>query len=438
MRNLLMLLVLGLLLVACDANGLPVTSNPASGVSAASQQRSADNALQQAQQQQDVASASAIRETEQAQAADNARALAAAATAQVMDAARAQLTADAQVMLADQQQAQATAMVQVQLTQQVVQANEAKATLDARAVLLAQQNIQATATEQAQAAQQAAQSIEAKATVDARGVLLVQQQAQATATAEAMQREGVTAKLADSNSRVQSDTMLFLIPLGAVIVFGLVLVLGVKYVSGLIDRANEKRRLENHKLALITAMFKPHDETVVFVDVPAALPLLNSPADEAAADKVAADEAAADEVTAGKAAAGEAYDPGEAFASLDAEPPALVILSNNDPRLPDRAEDREEAARCKLVMRLLRDAIGHTQAHSNHIPSAIQLGWPTRAWAVAVAILRPYGVETLQGGQSQSGTYLLGQYSTLQALYIAIGERRLNLYPPVTEGALSG
>ena len=345
-----------------------------------------------------------------------------------MDAARAQLTADAQVMLADQQQAQATAMVQVQLTQQVVQANEAKATLDARAVLLAQQNIQATATEQAQAAQQAAQSIEAKATVDARGVLLVQQQAQATATAEAMQREGVTAKLADSNSRVQSDTMLFLIPLGAVIVFGLVLVLGVKYISGLIDRANEKRRLENHKLALITAMFKPHDETVVFVDVPAALPLLNSPADEAAADKVAADEAAAD----------EDYDPGEAFASLDAEPPALVILSNNDPRLPDRAEDREEAARCKLVMRLLRDAIGHTQAHSNHIPSAIQLGWPTRAWAVAVAILRPYGVETLQGGQSQSGTYLLGQYSTLQALYIAIGERRLNLYPPVTEGALSG
>jgi len=112
-----------------------------------------------------------------------------------------------------------------------------------------------------------------------------------------------------------------------------------------------------------------------------------------------------------------------------------VILSNGDPRLPDRAEAREEAARCKLVMKLLRDAIGHTQTHSNRIPSAAQLGWPTRAWAIAVAILRPYGVETLEG--SEGGTYLVGEYPTLQALYIAMGERRLNLYPPSAGGALS-
>ena len=452
MRNFLMLLMLGLLLAACGENGTSISS-PASGVSAASQQRSADNALQQAQQQQDVASASAARETAQAQAADNAQALAATATAQVMDAARARLTEDAQVMLAAQQQAQATAMVQIQLTQQAVQANEAKATVaaqavllgqqnvqatatdqamfaqkaaqvieakatvDARAVLLVQQNVQATATDQAMSVQQAAQVIEAKATVDARGALLVQQQDQATATAEAMQREGVTAALADSNSRVQSDTLLFLIPIGAVIVFGLILVFGVKYISGLIDRANERRSLENHRLALITALVKDHNETLVFVDDPAAQPRLNRPVDE---------------VVTGDVAAGEVYDPGEAFASLDTEPPsALVILSNADPRLPDRPEDREEAARCKLVMRLLRDAIGQTQTHSNHIPSAAQLGWPTRAWAVAVAILRPYGVETLHG--SQGGTYLLGQYSTLQALYIAIGERRLNLYPPTVD-----
>ena len=449
MRNFLMLLMLGLLLAACGENG---TSMPVSGDTAASQQRSADNALQQAQQQQDVASASAARETAQAQTADNARALAAVATTQVMDAVRVQLTEDAQVMLAAQQQAQATAMVQIQLTQQAVQANEAKATVaaqavllgqqnvqatatdqamfaqkaaqvieakatvDARAVLLVQQNVQATATDQAMSVQQAAQVIEAKATVDARGALLVQQQDQATATAEAMQREGVTAALADSNSRVQSDTLLFLIPIGAVIVFGLILVFGVKYISGLIDRANERRSLENHRLALITALVKDHNETLVFVDDPATRALLNMPADEVAA--------------------GEVYDPGAAFASLaspiDAEaPPALVILSNNDPRLPDRAEDREEAARCKLVMRLLRDAIGQTQTHSNHIPSAAQLGWPTRAWSVAVAILRPYGVETLHG--SQGGTYLLGQYATLQALYIAIGERRLNLYPPAAD-----
>ena len=71
-------------------------------------------------------------------------------------------------------------------------------------------------------------------------------------------------------------------------------------------------------------------------------------------------------------------------------------------------------------MKLLRDAIGHTQEHSNHIPSAVQLGWAANAWAIAVAILRPYGVETLPG--DEGGTYLVGEYPTLQALYIAMGE----------------
>lgn len=422
MRNFLILLALGLLLVACDVNGT-LTSNPVSGDSAASQQRSADNALQQAQQQQAAASAAMVRETAQAQAADNAQAIAAAATAQVADAARARLalTADAQAMLAAQQQSQATATVQAQFAQQAAQANEAKATVDAQAMLAAKQQAQATATDQAMFAQQAAQAIEAKATVDARAVLLVQQQAQATATAEAMQREGVTAVLADSNSRVQSETMSWLIPIGAAIAFGLVLVLGAKYIGGLIDRANERRSLENQKLALITTLFKTHNETLVFVDEAAPRLRLNTPAD-------------------GEIAAGDVYDPGEAFDSLsspiDAEaPPAIVIVSNGDPRLPDRAEAREEAARCKLAMKLLRDAIDHTRTHSNRIPSAAQLGWPTRAWAIAVAILRPYGVETLQG--SEGGTYLVGQYPTLQELYIAIGERRINLYSPAAEGAVS-
>jgi hypothetical protein len=232
-----------------------------------------------------------------------------------------------------------------------------------------------------------------------------------------MQREGVTAVQAASASRQQSETLSQLIPIGAVIAFGLVLVLGAKYIGGLIDRANERRSLENQKLALITTLFKTHNETLVFVDDAAPWPRLNMPAD------------------------GEVYDPGETFASLsspiDAEaPPAIVILSNGDPLLPDQAEAREEAARCKLAMKLLRDAIGHTQTHSNRIPSAAQLGWPARAWAIAVAILRPYGVETLQG--SEGGTYLVGQYPTLQALYIAMGERRLNLYPPSAGDALSG
>jgi hypothetical protein len=263
-------------------------------------------------------------------------------------------------------------------------------------------------------AQQAAQAVEAKATLDARAVLLVQQQAQATATAEAMQREGVTAVQAADASRQQSEMLVWLIPLGAIIAFGLVLVLGAKYIGGLIDRANERRSLENQKLALMTTLFKTPTETLVFVDGAAPRPRLNPPAD-------------------GEIATGDIYAPAEVPADLSAPidadaPPAIVILSNGDPQLPDRAETREEAARCKLTMKLLRDAIDHTRAHSNRIPSAAQLGWPARAWAIAVAILRPYGVETLQG--SEGGTYLVGEYPTLQALYIVIGERRMNLYPP--------
>ena len=452
MKKFVFVLVL-LVLVALYVNGF-LTSNPVPDGSAASQQHLADDALQQAQQQQAAAGAAAAGETAQAQAADNARALAAAATAQAVEATRARLalTADTQAMLAAQQQAQATATVQAQIAQQAAQANEAQATVEARAVLqlqqqaqttatsqamfaqqaaqaieaqatvearavlLAQQQAQMTATDQAMFAQQAAQAVEAQATVDARAVLLVQQQTGATVTAEAMQREGVTAVQAASASRQQNETLSQLIPIGAVIAFGLVLVLGAKYIGGLIDRANERRSLENQKLALITTLFKTHNETLVFVDDATPWPRLNMPAD------------------------GDGYDPGEDFASLsssiDAEaPPALVILSNGDPRLPDRAEAREEAARCKLVMKLLRDAIGHTQTHSNCIPSAAQLGWPARAWAIAVAILRPYGVETLAG--SEGGTYLVGQYPTLQALYIAMGERRLNLYPPTVGSALN-
>lgn len=436
MKNVVLLLAMGLLVLgACYANG-NLASEPVSGGSAASQQRSADNALLQAQQQQDSASAAAVQETAEAQAVDNARAFAAAATAQVIEAARVRvvLTSDAQALLVAQQQAQATATIQAQLAQQAAQSIEAKATVDARAVLLAQQQVQAkatvdaqavllaqqqsqaTATTQAQFAQQAAQSIEAKATVDARAVLLVQQQAQATATAEGLQRDGLTSILADSNTRVQGETMAWLIPIGAAAAFGLVLVLGAKYFGGLIDRANDRRLLENQKLALITTLFKTPTETMVFIDEAAPPPRLTPPA-----------------VDGGD-------DPNADFASLstaiDAEaPPAIVILSNGDPQLPDRAEIREAAARYKLAMRLLRDAINHTQLHANRIPSALQLGWPAKAWAIAVAILRPYGVETLQG--SEGGTYLVGQYPTLQALYIALGEIRMNLYPPKAEGVPS-
>ena len=376
MKKFLIAFALLLLFAVWYMNGT-TTSNHASGPITVLPQPLAVDALQQTQQQQ------------------------AAVTAQD-DAVRVQLTADAQALLAAQQQAQATATVQAQFVQQAVQANEAQATIEARAVLAAQQDAQATVTNQAMFAQQAAQANEAKATVDTRAVLLVQQQAQATTTAEAMQRESVTAVQAASASRQQSETLAWLIPIGAVIVFGVAVVLGTKYISGLIDRANERRSLKNRKLDLITTRLETHDETLALVDDPAVQPLLNLLTD------------------------GEGANPGEAFANLslpiDTEVlPAAVILPLDDDPLPlDQEEAREAAARHKLVMKLLRDAIGHTQEHSNHIPSAVQLGWAANAWAIAVAILRPYGVETLSG--DEDGTYLVGEYPTLQALYIAMGE----------------
>ena len=370
--------------------------------------------MQQAQQLEADAHAAAVNETAQARAANGVLALAATATAQALRVARTQLamTADA---------ANFPSTRSAMFARQTAQAIEVQATADARAMLLAQQQAQATATAQAMSAQQTAQAIEAKATIDARAMLLAQQQAQATATAQAMQRAGVTAEQVASASQRQSELMSWLIPIVAAIAFGLVLLLGAKFIGGMIDAANERRSLENHRLALLGTLFEAPTETIVFADDPqtgfATPQLLNTPDN------------------------GTGYGTSSSVAShapmIDTEaPPAIVILSNGDKMLPDRAETREEAARCKLAMKLIRDAINHVGAQSNRIPPAARLGWPVGAWTIAVAILRPYGVEILQG--IDGGTFLVGQYPTLQALYIAIGERRLTLYPPSAESVANG
>ncbi|MBN1887560.1 MAG: hypothetical protein JW850_06205 [Thermoflexales bacterium] len=401
------LLALAVAIAMCLGSGPFFTLEPASDNSAASQKTRADYAMQQAQQLEANAQAAAVNETAQAQAADVVQALAATATAQALGVARAQLamTADAANLPSSTQAAM--------FAQQTAQAIEAKATIDARAMLLAQQQAQTTATAQAMSAQQTAQAIEAKATIDARAMLLAQQQAQATATAEAMQREGVTAEQVASASQQQRELMSWLIPIVAAIAFGLVLLLGAKFIGGMIDASNERRSLENQRLALLGTLFEAPTETIVFADDPQvgfATPQRLNPPDN-----------------------GEGYDTSGSVAShppmIDTEaPPVVVLLSSGDKMLADRAEAREEAARCKLAMKLLRDAINHVGAQSNRIPPATQLGWPAGAWTIAVAILRLYGVEILPG--TDGGTYLGGQYPTLQELYIAIGERRLSLYPP--------
>jgi chemotaxis protein histidine kinase CheA len=405
-------------MTACSSVGSNPTSGPVlvivppSDNSAASQKARADYAMQQARQQQADANAAAVLETAQARSNEGAAALASKSTAQALAVLRAQvaLTADA----ANYPSTQA-AMV----AQQTAHAAEVQATVDARAMKMAQQQSQTTATAEALSAHQTAQAIEVQATFDARAVLLAQQQSQFTATSEAMLREvvttqqaAITAHQAAITSQRLNNLMAWLIPVAAVIAFGLLLFLGWRFITGMIDDGNTRRSLENKRYALPASLFAPPSQTIIIADDPltgvALLHPLNSVDDDDGFD-----------------AKGALIDEDAALVNSETQP-VIVILPNSDNVLSS-AEAREEAARYKLAMRLLRDAIQHVGKLSNRIPPAEQMGWPERAWTNAVAILRPYGAEILQG--VGGGTYLVGMYSTLQALYIAIGERRLNLYP---------
>lgn len=369
------LLALALVIASCFTNGTIITSAPVSDYSnsAAAQQSRADDAMQQAERQEANANAASANETAQAEAADRLRALDAAATEQALGVAREQLamTADA--------------------------ANF-------------------SSTQAAVSAQQTALAVEMKATADARAMLRAQEQARGTATAQAVQLERVLAEQVARTSQRQREVISWLKLIVSVILFGLVLLLGAKFIGGMIDSVNERRSLENQRLALLATLFIAPTETIVFADHPhkefATLRLLGTP-DNANGDAASAST--------------DILEPG---VESDA-PPAIVILSSGEKMLADSAEAREEAARCKLAMKLIRDAINYVGAQANRIPTPEQLGWPAGAWKIAVAILRPYGVEILHG--AGGGTYLVGQIPTLQALYIAIGERRLDLYPPPVE-----
>jgi len=373
------------MITACSASGSVSASEPLSDNSAASQKARADYALKQAQQLEADAHAAAVNETAQAKAARNEQSMAETATAQALNVARAQLamTADARNFPSTQAAANATA--------------------DARSLLQVQQQAATTATAQAMAAQQTAQASEVRATVDARAMLAAVQQSETTATAQAMQREGVSAQQAASRSKWQNELMAWLIPLLAVIAFGLALLLAMMFVSGMLEASNARRSLENQQLALLGTLYRTPNETIVYADgLPshATLRRLNTP--------------------------GALVSPAPI---IDGDVPAsAVLLSYDDQVLEERAEAREESARYKLAMKLIRDSINHVGAASNRIPPSAQLNWQEGAWTIAVAILRPFGVENLPG--EDGGIFLVGQYPTLQALYNAIGARMLDLLSP--------
>ncbi|GAP05217.1 hypothetical protein ATHL_00046 [Anaerolinea thermolimosa] len=97
--------------------------------------------------------------------------------------------------------------------------------------------------------------------------------------------------------------------------------------------------------------------------------------------------------------------------------------------IPRQARNAEEGAR-RVALRLLRESIQAAGAHSNRIPGWRELGWSAESWTQAVRLLSRY-VETQPG----KGTYLVGEYESLQELYYAVGERRVTLSPAPLERA---
>jgi len=93
-------------------------------------------------------------------------------------------------------------------------------------------------------------------------------------------------------------------------------------------------------------------------------------------------------------------------------------------RQPSLAEPQR-----RLVLRLLRESIQTAGAKSVRLPGWRELGWSAETWTQAIRLLGHH-VETQPG----KGTYLVGEYPTLQDLYFAVGERRIPLSPTLPEG----
>ncbi|MFZ6018636.1 MAG: hypothetical protein ACOYXO_03430 [Chloroflexota bacterium] len=124
--------------------------------------------------------------------------------------------------------------------------------------------------------------------------------------------------------------------------------------------------------------------------------------------------------------------------------PARVPVTDTDEDIPTDTEpipysvngelvgfiQRRADPEKRLALRLLRESIQAVGAKSNRIPGWRELGWSAEVWTQAVRLLWRY-VETQPG----RGTYLSGEYATLQDLYFAVGERRAVLSPAPLERA---
>ena len=275
-----------------------------------------------------------------------------------------------------------------------------RATAQAAEALAGKVEEQAQATKAAQEAylRQTAEAIRIEATRQAvsveatRQVMALQEQAyQMTATAQALERQALQeakAQRTDDFARTAALVLLLVVLLAlGITVIALVWKAGNEWI----EWQSRRRQLVESRagtLLLVAENAPPIRVQVIQPALPARLPI-----------------------------------GGDESMDADTEPIAYTVNGELAGFIQRQREPGQGAER-RLVMRLLRESVQAVGARSNRIPGWRELSWSAETWTQAVRLLWRY-VETQPG----KGTYLLGEYPTLQDLYYAVGERRAILSP---------
>jgi hypothetical protein len=272
-----------------------------------------------------------------------------------------------------------------------------RATAQAAEALAGQVEQQARATQSAQESflRQTAEAVSIQATQQAmyiestRQALAVQEQAYAmTATAQAVERQILQQEKIQRTDELTRTAMLvflllILLALGSVLV-ALVWKAGNQWIEW---QSRRRQLIESRAgtLLLVAENAPPVRVQVIQPALPMPLPITGGGEDM----------------------------------STDTEPIPYSVNGELVGFIQRRAEPEK-----RLALRLLRESIQAVGAKSNRIPGWRELGWSAEVWTQAVRLLWRY-VETQPG----RGTYLSGEYNTLQDLYFAVGERRAVLTP---------
>jgi hypothetical protein len=301
------------------------------------------------------------------------------------------------------------ATVEAKATRQAIDEGNAQATAERRQTAAAQAAVSATLqaysfnlTATADALAIAQQQARATATADADLIVAAQSHQAATATAAAVDHVRVQAEQDAQQARQVSAIMAWIAPAGVLLAIVAIVALLYRLASQWVDAHRERWKLDNQRVALMGMLIETRTGTVVFVGDPRAgytPQLMASPT---------IDHFDASQLPAAR--------PIETF-RLNT-PRGAEDVPKHEP-----ADDQTEANR-KLAMRLLRDAMKHAGPQANRLPGFRDLNWPSETWTRAVKLLKPH--VTTKPGRG-GGTVLASEWSSLQQLYVAVGERRTPL-----------